>query len=87
MKSKSQFLPQSTVSGRSHSSPEANSNYCHILNAWSHLVDGGIIRIDNNIINSIIAKVINVKKEKCTTKWFRNRIFTNATKIQKFKIK
>ena len=37
LKSTSHFLPQSTVSRRSDSSSEANSNFCHRSDAWSHL--------------------------------------------------
>ena len=34
LKSRSHFLPQSTVSHRSNSSSEANSSYCHTSDAW-----------------------------------------------------
>ena len=36
LKSTSHFLPQSTVSRKSDSSSEANSNCCHRSDTWSH---------------------------------------------------
>ena len=54
LKPTSHFLPQSTVSPRSHSSSEANFSCCHRLETLAHLrVESSIISIDSNITDNI----------------------------------
>ena len=54
LKSTCHFLPQSTVSPRSHSSSEANSSSCHRLETLPHLrVESSIISTDSNITDNI----------------------------------
>ena len=64
LKSTCHFLPQSTVSRRSGSSSDANSSCCHrsaqIRCLITFRVGSIIIRMDSNITDNIIRKVINV---------------------------